>query len=521
MHVCLVRSAWTYPMCNIIECRFISTRTENFHTNLPALLMSHFVFHRASLARFTFVDSSRRAFTSALYFGTSSVGTSARLICRATSTSNFEQSSRGTIKMKHDFASLRVNGKRLVDSIHSSCEYGQAHRYGDDATETGMARLSLNNADKQVRDWFKSTVESLGCMYSVDQMGNQFAIRPGKNADSPPVMMGSHLDTQPTGGRYDGILGVNAGIEALRVLHEHNFESEGSIGLVNWTNEEGARFPMMAVASGVWAEAVPLDTAWNLAEVSAGEDGTKKTMKQELERIGYLGEQKASYKSFPFAAHFELHIEQGPILEMEKRKIGVVQGVQAFKWFEVTVRGRDSHAGTTPMNARMDSMLCAAKLIVQANKTAKNNDGLATTGILNMQPGSVNTMAHTVTFTLDIRHKSDAKLAQIEKECREQFQDIAANDSEKGCKLEWKELVDSPAVKFHEDCIAAVRESAIEVVKDLPRTSDDGELWKYMISGAGHDSCYANKRCPTSMVFSVTKDGISHNPREYCSPEDW
>lgn len=425
------------------------------------------------------------------------------------------------IKMKHDFASLKVNQNRLVDAIHSSSEYGSAHRYGDDATETGMARLSLNDADKQVRDWFKVNVESLGCVYSVDQMGNQFAIRPGKNSTASPVMMGSHLDTQPTGGRYDGILGVNAGLEVLKVLHEHKFESEGSIGLVNWTNEEGARFPMMAVASGVWAEAVPLNKAWNLAEVSASEDGAKKTMKEELERIGYLGKQKASYKEFPFAAHFELHIEQGPILEMEKRKIGVVEGAQAFKWFEITVRGRDTHAGTTPMNARMDSMLCAAKLIVQANKIAKEHDGLATTGILNMQPGSVNTMAHTVTFTLDIRHKSDSELSEIEKQCRAQFQYIAENDSEKGCKLEWNELVNSPAVNFHEDCIAAVRDSAIEVCEDLPQTSNDGQLWKPMISGAGHDSCYTSRRCPTSMIFTVTKDGVSHNPREYCSPEDW
>lgn len=189
-----------------------------------------------------------------------------------------------------------------------------------------MSRLSLNDADKKVRNWFTESAEALGCSVSVDQMGNQFAIRPGKNTSAPPVMMGSHLDTQPTGGRYDGILGVNAGLEALRVLHENNVATEGSVGVVNWTNEEGARFPMMAVSSGVWAEAIPLETAWNLAEVNPGEDGKKKTMKQELERIGFLGSQPASYQANPFAAHFELHIEQGPILENEKRRIGVVQG---------------------------------------------------------------------------------------------------------------------------------------------------------------------------------------------------
>jgi len=146
------------------------------------------------------------------------------------------------IKMKHDFAALKVNQDRLMGAIHEGCEYGQAHRYGDGPTETGMARLSLNDADKEIRRWFKSAVESIGCVYSVDQMGNQFAVRPGKNRTAPPVMMGSHLDTQPTGGRYDGILGINAGLEALRVLHEHQVQTEGSVGVVNWTNEEGARW---------------------------------------------------------------------------------------------------------------------------------------------------------------------------------------------------------------------------------------------------------------------------------------
>jgi acetylornithine deacetylase/succinyl-diaminopimelate desuccinylase-like protein len=198
-----------------------------------------------------------------------------------------------------------------------------------------------------------------------------------------------------------------------------------------------------------------------------------------------------------------------------------VAGVQAFKWFEITVKGRDTHAGTTPFTARMDSMLCAAKLIVESNTIAKKLGGLATTGILTGLPGSINTMAHTVTFTLDIRHTVDDKLAEIEKECRAEFARISQKESEKGCKVEWKELVDSPAVSFHPDCIAAVEASAKEICQELPMTADDGQLWKYMISGAGHDSCYTNRRCPTSMIFTPTREGISHNPQEYCSPEDW
>lgn len=278
---------------------------------------------------------------------------------------------------------------------------------------------------------------------------------------------------------------------------------------------------MMAAASGVWAGAITLEKAWDLQEVVPSQDGERKTMKQELERIGYKGSMRASYQENPFAAHFELHIEQGPILEDEKRKIGVVQGVQALKWFDIHVKGRDSHAGTTPFSARKDAMLCAAKLIVKSNSIAKDLGGLATTGIVSLQPGSINTMAQEVTFSLDIRHPNDKELKTIEERCHTEFHRIASEDSEKGCTVEWKELLDSPAVKFSEDCVAAVEASAADALEGLPMTASEGSLWKYMISGAGHDSCYTNKRCPTSMIFTPTRQGISHNPQEYCSPEDW
>ncbi|OAQ99400.1 hypothetical protein LLEC1_03120 [Akanthomyces lecanii] len=416
-----------------------------------------------------------------------------------------------------ELPTVSVNADRLASSLHESCQYGADHRYGKLSTETGMARLSLDDSDKAVRDWFLSKARSLGCRTSIDEMGNLFAVRPGKNTEEAPIMMGSHLDTQPTGGRYDGILGVLAGLEVLQVLEENKIQTEGSIGVVNWTNEEGARFPKMAVSSGVWAGAVPIEDAWNLEEVTPHE-GKAKDMLQELERIGYRGDSPASYKSNPFAAHFELHIEQGPILEDEGRKIGVVQGVQAFKWFNITVRGRDGHAGTTPLYARKDSVLVAAKMIVAANAVAKAHDGLATTGIVGTEPGTVNTMAHTTTFTLDLRHVEDNVLAEMVKECQDAFQSIA-QETEKGCEVDWKLLVDSPAVVFHQDCISAVQRSAEAVCAQLPGASTK-ELWKPMISGAGHDSCYTSLRCPTSMIFAPTREGISHNPTEYCSAED-
>ncbi|KAJ3548382.1 hypothetical protein NM208_g1028 [Fusarium decemcellulare] len=418
-----------------------------------------------------------------------------------------------------DLRPFKVNEARLAESLHETCEFGAAHRWGKAPTETGMARLSLDDSDKKVRDWFMTYAKSLGCKTFVDQMGNLFAIRPGKNKDAPPVMMGSHLDTQPTGGRYDGILGVLSGLEVLKVLNDNAYETEGPIGVVNWTNEEGARFPKMAVSSGVWADVIPLQTAWDLREVLAT-DGKPKSMKEELDRIGYTGEHQASYRSNPFAAHFELHIEQGPILEDEGLKIGVVHGVQAFKWFNITVKGRDSHAGTTPLYARKDPVLCAAKLIAAANTVAKRFDGLATTGIFNTIPGTVNTMAHTVKFTLDVRHVKDEVLEKMVKECEAEFLRVSQDDSEKGCEVEWELLVDSPAVQFHQECISVVEQSAADVCSSLPQPASGVKLWKPMISGAGHDSCYTSQRCPTSMIFTPTRSGISHNPTEYCSAED-
>ncbi|KAJ4006181.1 hypothetical protein NW752_010828 [Fusarium irregulare] len=408
---------------------------------------------------------------------------------------------------------LTIAESNLAKSLHESCQFGAAHPWGKASTETGMARLSLDDSDKQVRDWFMTYAKSLNLKTFVDQMGNLFAIRSGKNNALPPVMMGSHLDTQPTGGRYDGILGVISGLEVLRTLNESGVETEGPIGVVNWTNEEGARFPKMAVASGVWAEVIPLQTAWDLREILASEP---KSMKEELDRIGYTGDVPASYQSNPFAAHFELHIEQGPILEDEGLKIGVVQGVQAFKWFNITIKGRDSHAGTTPLYARKDPILCATKMIVAANTIAKRFDGLTTTGIFTAEPGTVNTMAHTVKFTLDVRHVQDETLSKMVEECKAEFSRIAKDDSEKGCEVDWELLVDSPAVKFDEGCIAAVEAAATDVCSTLSRE----KLWKRMISGAGHDSCYTNRVCPTSMIFTPTRSGISHNPTEYCSPED-
>lgn len=245
-----------------------------------------------------------------------------------------------------------------------------------------------------------------------------------------------------------------------------------------------------------------------------------RTMKQELQRIGFLGDAPASHETNPIGAHFELHIEQGPILEDERRKIGVVTGAQGYNWYEVVVKGRDSHAGTTPLGARMDALLGAARMIAASNAVARELGGLITTGIFRAEPGSVNTMAHTVRFTLDVRHPSDEKLAEMVARCREEFGRIARDDCERGVQVQWTTLTENGAVEFHRDCIAAVEEAAEDVCGRLPGASEDQKLWRRMASGAGHDSCHVSKRAPTAMIFTPTRNGMSHTPDEYCSPED-
>ncbi|EMD96183.1 hypothetical protein COCC4DRAFT_124537 [Bipolaris maydis ATCC 48331] len=413
---------------------------------------------------------------------------------------------------------INVNQARLMDDIHHSCQWGIGERWGNKPTETGMSRLALSDADKAARDWFVRTTKELGCEVTIDNMGNIFAVRPGLRKDKPPTFVGSHLDTQPTGGRYDGILGVTAGIEMLRVFAENRIETEYPVGVVNWTNEEGARFPMSMVSSGVWAGSIPLETAHSLREVHPG----TATMKSELKRIGYLGDIPASYEATPMAAHFELHIEQGPLLEMARKKIGVVTSVQAYKWFTIKVKGRDTHTGTTDLKSRADALLATSKMILHSHRLATANDTLASTGILNLKPGSTNTVPGEVTFSLDIRSPKDEMVQKMKELILRDFPKIAAGEdvgaSNYGCTpglpltVEIMEDFDSPATKFHAECIASVRQSAHSIVGSHASME--------MTSGAGHDSVYASKRCPTSMIFVPCREGVSHNPREFCEEED-
>ncbi|KAG9840000.1 N-carbamoyl-L-amino acid hydrolase, partial [Aureobasidium melanogenum] len=422
---------------------------------------------------------------------------------------------------EEEVSGLKVQEQRLMRDLHETCEWGKGERWGSAPTETGMSRLALSDTDKQARDWFAETTKSLGCKVIVDAMGNQFAIREGLK-EGPPTVAGSHLDTQPTGGRYDGILGVTAGIEMLRTLHDNDITTTFPVGVVNWTNEEGARFPISMVSSGVWAGAIPLSHAHDLKEVGTG----SATMKSELQRIGYLGDKDCSHETMPLAAHFELHIEQGPILEAENRKVGIVQGVQAYKWFTVSVRGADCHTGTTSFSHRADALLAASKMIVYSHRAAARKGALASTGILTLKPGSTNTVPGSVDFSLDIRSPENDTVSQVEEDCKKAFAAIAAGEnidglgtdfvpSSKSCSVSWKLDTDSPATKFHPECISCVQGAATSIFGDQTEA-----LTKPMTSGAGHDSVYTNQRCPTTMIFVPSKDGVSHNPVEFTKPED-
>ncbi|RSM05616.1 hypothetical protein CEP52_006184 [Fusarium oligoseptatum] len=383
-----------------------------------------------------------------------------------------------------DFEKLKVDKWRMMDTLHHTCSWGTGKRWGSNPTDTGMSRLTLSDDDKNVRDWFIKTTKSLGCKVTVDGIGNIFAVRPGRQ-DGPPTLAGSHLDTQPTGGRYDGILGVTAGIEMLKLLQQHNVETEFPVGVVNWTNEEGARFP-----------------------IKVGGDAT---VKSELERIGYLGQTPASYKSIPIGAHFELHIEQGPILERVKKNIGVVQGVQAYRWFTINVQGR------------ADALLLASRLITHSHRLATKHNALASTGILKLTPGSTNTIPGHVSFTMDIRAPADETVELVEKEMKRDFDLLAQGIDVDGLlvgstpslplSLTWQTDTISTATKFHPDCIQAVRESAESVLG-----TKDGMI--DISSGAGHDSVHTSKHCPTTMIFIPCKGGVSHNPEEYSTPEE-
>jgi hydantoinase/carbamoylase family amidase len=265
-------------------------------------------------------------------------------------------------------------------------------------------------------------------------------------------------------------------------------------------------------SSGVWAGAIPIQKAWDLRDIH----DPNVTLRSELERHGYLGDIACSSDpatGFTLGAHFELHIEQGPILQETGRSIGIVQGAQGYRWLTVTVKGKDAHTGTTPLSARHDAMLAASKMIVASNAIAKRHDALASTGIIRVPSNaSTNTLPSDVTFTLDIRHPEDRAVHAVQEEFLKAFATISSEDG-RGVSFDWTLDTDSPAVKFDQGCVESIKAVADHIVG--PGKS------MYMTSGAGHDTVYTSKHCPSAMIFVPCRDGVSHHPTEYCTPEDW
>jgi len=393
----------------------------------------------------------------------------------------------------------RISGPRLWDTLMEIAQIGATPK-------GGVKRISLTETDKAGRAQFTSWCEAIGLKLRVDSMGNMFARREGRDPTRLPVLFGSHLDSQPTGGKFDGALGVIAGLEVMRTLADLNITTEAPLELVNWTDEEGTRFGRAMMGSGVWAG------LFDEAAVKALKDEEGTSVGEALAAIGFVGPEPAAV--FPVDALFELHIEQGPILEAEDKKIGVVTGAQAQIWYEAIVTGQDSHAGTTPPVARRDALLTAARIIELVNTTMRETGdssiadlGRGTVGRLYVQPNSPNVIPGEVRFTVDFRHPAESRVAEIAASFPAKAQAIAAAN---GCVLELKTVLRIKAQPFDTECVALVRAAAEKL----------GLGHRDIVSGAGHDAVHAATRVPTAMIFTPCKDGLSHNEAESILPEE-
>ncbi len=389
---------------------------------------------------------------------------------------------------------LRVNGERLWHSIMAMAEIGPGQ-------QGGSSRLALSDEDRAARELFVGWCREIGCSIEIDDMGNIVARRAGRNDALAPIVGGSHLDTQPHGGRFDGIYGVLAALEVLRTLHENDIVTEAPLEAVNWTNEEGSRFAPAMIASGVYAGLFEKDYAWSRA------DAAGKTLGEELKRIGFLGD--APCGEHAIGALLEAHIEQGPILEAREKQVGVVIGGQGQRWYDLRIRGQDSHAGSTPMAGRRDALLAAAEIISMVHDLAIDFSphAVATVGEMSVFPNSRNTIPGEVFLTIDIRNPDERALATMASELRSCVIDCI-DRYELDCDLD--EIWDKPPVSFDPACIAAVENAARKL----------GYSHQQIVSGAGHDACQVCLVAPTSMIFVPCAGGLSHNEAESAEPAD-
>ncbi len=386
---------------------------------------------------------------------------------------------------------ITVNAARLWSTLEEMAQIG--------ATPAGgVTRLALSEEDRQARDRLRDWALQDGFHYEVDTLGNMFIRRPGKNPQLAPVLTGSHVDSQPLGGRYDGIYGVLAGLEALRTLNERRIETERDILLVNWTNEEGARFAPAMLASGVWTGHFTEEFALSRTDSAGVSVGAA------LQKIGYRGVLPA--RAFPLHACYEVHIEQGPILEEEGIDIGVVQAAMGQRWYTVTLNGFAAHAGTTPMSSRRDAVSGFAQLALAVEQIGVRHapDGRATVGMVQNTPNSRNVVSGRVICSVEFRHPQAAALESMEQALYQAIDALSARRLE----TQVERIFNYAPIAFDAGCIARVAQAADGL----------GYAWRPMVSGAGHDTCYLNAIAPASMIFIPCEQGISHNEAENILP---
>jgi N-carbamoyl-L-amino-acid hydrolase len=389
---------------------------------------------------------------------------------------------------------LKIDGLRLWATLIAMAKIGATPK-------GGVRRLALTEEDRRGRELFATWCREAGMTVRTDEVGNLFARREGSNAKAKPVLIGSHLDTQPEGGRFDGVYGVLAALEVVRTLNDHGVVTEKPIEIVSWTNEEGARFTPAMLGSAVFVGATQLETALQT------KDAEGVTLREALNEIGCAGTRGLGVQHVD--SYIEAHIEQGPILESHGNPIGVVTGGQAIRWLDVEVTGVAAHAGTSPMPYRKDALFASAAMAIELEAIAQRFAplGLVTIGQVNVPNSSRNTIAGRVAFTVDLRHPDDTQIDAMENEVLAAFGRIA---TDRGLEADIATYWKSPATPFDSACVDLVEEA----------TKGFGYSYERIVSGAGHDAIHLARHVPTAMVFIPCVDGLSHNEAEDALPED-
>ena len=387
---------------------------------------------------------------------------------------------------------LKINSDRLWDSLMEMAKIGGTPK-------GGCCRLALTDLDKQGRELYIKWAEEAGCTVKVDAVGNIMCTRPGEDMSLPPVGTGSHLDTQPTGGKFDGVYGVLAGLEVVRSMNGHGIITKHPVEISLWTNEEVSRFAPAMMGSGV------VSGRFTLQEILDTKDVDGFRLGDELERIGFAGETPVTGRNFH--AFFEAHIEQGPYLEAEEKQVGVVTGGQGQRWYNAVLTGRESHAGTTPMHLRSDALIASSQLVLKVEEIAKAHPpGCGTVGFMQVMPNSRNTIPGEISMSIDLRHPIDEELTKMDAALKAAIEEIEATGPTVSLDPFWY----YEPIHFNETCVNAVRQATVGL----------GYSHMDIIAGAGHDACYVSDFAPTSMIFTPCLNGISHNEIESTTQEE-